>query len=317
MGRPRRILTVFTLATAVVGLLALTGCGEEDTYRQVNLSQKVALAGVRQPSGPSAEQPDREPPLRVAFASILSPAKNIEGYHQLLSYLEGRLGRPVRLVQRMTYAEVNELMRAGQIDMAFVCTLAYVEGNREFGMELLVAPQVRGQTVYYSYLIVPKESPVNSLMGLKGKAFAFSDPLSNTGRLVPTYHLSLLGTTPDDFFSRYVFTYSHDNSIVAVADGLVDAAAVDSLVYDFFATTEPDMIAKTRIIARWGPFGIPPVVVHPGLDPSLKERLRKIFLDIHRKQAGRSTITDLFIDRFVPIQDEAYNSVRRIAAKVR
>jgi phosphonate transport system substrate-binding protein len=217
----------------------------------------------------------------------------------------------------MTYVEINDLLNTGQIDMAFVCTLAYIEGNQEFGMELLVAPQMREQTVYYSYLIVPKESPVRGLINLKGKAFAFSDPLSNSGRLAPTYELFRIGTTPEAFFSRYVFTYSHDNSIVAVADRLVDAAAVDSLVYDSLAITDPDLIAKTRIVTRWGPYGMPPVVVHPGLDRSLKGRLRRLFLNMHRDVEGRGTLNTLFIDRFVPIQDEAYDSIRRMAAKVR
>ncbi len=309
--------TTVALVTAVLGVLSVVGCGEENNYRQVKLDQKIALAGVRQATGRPVAQPHRVSPLRVAIASILSPAKNLESYHHLLAYVERKLGRPVQLVQRMTYAEVNDLMRTGHIDMAFVCSLAYVLGKGEFGMELLVAPQIREGTVYYSYLIVPKENPVRSLADLKGKAFAFSDPLSNTGRLVPTYHLSLMGATPDAFFSRYVFTYSHDNSIVAVADRLVDGAAVDSLVYDFLATTDPDLIAKTKIVARWGPYGIPPVVVHPDLDPALKERLRRLLLDMHRKLGGRSIIKDLFIDRFVPIQDEAYDSIRQVAAQVR
>lgn len=316
MGRFWGTISIF--AVAVLGLLALAGCGEqENPYPKVRLNKKVELAGVRQGDGQALAQPRREPPLRVAIASILSPAKNLESYHDLLAYLERRLERPVELVQRMTYAEVNDLMRTRQIDLAFVCTLAYIEGKREFGMELLVAPQIRDQTVYYSYLIVPKESPARSLMDLRGKAFAFSDPLSNTGRLVPTYQLSLMGTTPDAFFSRYVFTYGHDNSIMAVADRLVDGAAVDSLIYDFMATKDPDFIAKTRIIARWGPYGIPPIVVHPGLDPSLKERLRTVFLDMHRELEGRWVLNDLGIDRFVPIQDEAYDSIRRMVAKVR
>ncbi|MFQ5804020.1 MAG: phosphate/phosphite/phosphonate ABC transporter substrate-binding protein [Candidatus Methylomirabilales bacterium] len=317
MGASQWRRRVCAFATAVVGLLALTGCGQDNPYPQVTLKNKVALAGVRQTAGQSLVQPHRESPLRVAIASILSPAKNLESYHGLLAYLERRLGRPVRLVQRMTYAEVNDLMKTGQIDMAFVCTLAYIEGQQEFGMELLVAPQIRDQTVYYSYLIVPKGSPVRSLTDLKGKAFAFSDPLSNSGRLAPTFQLFRMGTTPDAFFGRTVFTYSHDNSVVAVADRLVDGAAVDSLVYDFLAKTEPDLTDKTRIVARWGPYGIPPVVVPSSLDPSLKERLRQVFLNMHRDVEGRGIINDLFIDRFVLVQDDVYDSVRLMAAKVR
>jgi phosphonate transport system substrate-binding protein len=123
----QRSRSVFAFATAIVGLLALAGCGQDNPYPQVALKKKVALAGVRQAAGQSLAQSHREPPLRVAIASILSPARNLESYHGLLAFLERRLGRPVQLVQRMTYAEVNDLMKTGQIDMAFVCSLPYIE----------------------------------------------------------------------------------------------------------------------------------------------------------------------------------------------
>jgi len=317
VGTGQRRLSLLVIVAALVGFLVLAGCGAEGPYPQVTLQKKVEMPGVRQVSRQGPDSRYREPPLRVAIASILSPAKNFENYHHLLAYLERKLERPVEMVQRMTYAEVSDLMRNRQVDVAFVCTLSYLDGKREFGMELLVAPQIRGQTVYYSYLIVPSGSPVRSIDDLQGKVFAFSDPLSNSGHLAPTYRLSLMGTTPDAFFVRYVFTYSHDNSVVAVADRLVDGAAVDSLVYDYLATKEPGLIAKTRIIDRWGPYGIPPVVVRPGLDSSLKGRLQGLLLNMHREAEGRSILEDLFIDRFVLVRDEAYDAIRRMVAKVR
>ncbi|GAB4444909.1 MAG: hypothetical protein Kow00120_14770 [Anaerolineae bacterium] len=42
-----------------------------------------------------------------------------------------------------------------------------------------------------------------------------------------------LGRAPEAFFARTFFAYSHDDAIRAVAAGLADGAAVDSVVYDF------------------------------------------------------------------------------------
>jgi phosphonate transport system substrate-binding protein len=89
------------------------------------------------------------------------------------------------LIQRGTYAEINELIRTGGADVAFVCGGAHVDGQHEFGMKLLVAPQMRGETMYFSYIIVPRDSNAQSLTNLRGKRFAFSDPLSNSGYLAP------------------------------------------------------------------------------------------------------------------------------------
>ena len=95
-----------------------------------------------------------------------------------------------------------------------------------------------------------KAAPFNWLEDLKGHTFAFTDPDSNTGRLVPLYWLAALHTRPETFFGRSIYTYSHDNSIMAVARGLVDAAAVDGLIWDYYAKKNPAFTSKTRIIKK-------------------------------------------------------------------
>lgn len=280
-------------------------------YPRVSLAESDTAAPTANPNEP------RKLPLRVAIAAVVSPQATLDAYGSLLDYLSARLDRPVHLIQRGTYAEINELIRSGEADLAFVCGGAYVEGQREFGMELLVAPEVRGETTYYSYIIVPRDSPAQSLADLRGHAFAFSDPLSNSGHLAPQWLLYQMNATPGTFFSSTLFTYSHDNSIRAVADHLVEGAAVDSLVYDFTIARDPAYSARTRVIDKAGPFGIPPVVVHPDLEPALKTQLRAVLLDMADDAAGETALNTLMIDRFVALDDSAYDSIRDIAAVLR
>ncbi len=300
-------LSLVTLAA----LLALTasGCQEKPAYKKVRL----ASAGPELVKAPLP----LKVPLRVAIAAVISPKETLNSYQALLDYLGERLGRPVELVQRQTYAEINDLVRAGGVDLAFVCTYAYVEGQKDFGMELLVVPQVRGETMYYSYIIVSRDSEIASIEGLRGRTFAFTDPLSNSGRLSPIYLLAQLGETPDSFFKKYVFTYSHDNSIKAVAEKLVDGAAVDSLVYEYTFAKSPQYSAKTRIIHKSSPYGMPPVVVHPALNKELKTQLRNLFLTMDQDPRGRVILDDLIIDRFVLANDADYDSIRKMVAAVR
>lgn len=131
------------------------------------------------------------------------------------------------------------------------------------------------------------------------------------------YRLALMGETSESFFSRYIFTYSHEHAIKAVADGLVNGAAVDSLIYDYFAVAEPEQLANTKIITRYGPFGGNPVVVPPGLDPALKKRLQELLLTMHQDPAGQQLLAALGIDRFVLPDDAAYDSVREMRRYVR
>jgi phosphonate transport system substrate-binding protein len=249
-------------------------------------------------------------PFKVAVASVISPQGTAESYRPMLNYLSQKLNRPVELVHRSTYAETNALLAAGLVDVAFVCTGAYIVGERTSDMELLVAPEVNGEPAYYSYLIVPIESSARSMEDLRGKVFAFTDPLSNTGRFYPLYLIQQLGTTPELLFSRTFYTYSHDEAIRAVANGLADGAAVDNLIYQYLIAREPDLEGKLRIIQKSPPFGIPPVVVNPNIRPQLRAELQELFLTMADDPDGRRVLDHLDIDRFVLLPDSAYDSVR-------
>lgn len=174
-------------------LVLLAGCSAayaQDDLPFVDLSRRTPLP---------AAAPAKVVPLRLAVAAIISPQGTAESYSKLADYLSQKLGRPVELVQRRTYAEVNDLVAVNAVDLAFVCTSAYVAGHDDFGMELLVAPEVNQKQVYYAVLIVPADSPAQSMADLQHKVFAFTDPMSHTGRAYPTYLLQQLNTTPDEF----------------------------------------------------------------------------------------------------------------------
>ena len=255
-------------------------------------------------------------PLRVAVAAVISPKGTVESYAPLLDYLGQKLNRPVELVQRRTYLEVNDLIERGEVDLAFVCTSAYIVGSNDFGMELLVAPQVQGQTVYHAYLIVPFDSPARDLADLKGKVFAFTDPISLTGRAYPTALVQQLGFSPEAFFSRTFFTYSHDEAIYAVANGLADGASVDSLVFDYALSRDPSLAQKVKVIHQSPPFGIPPVVVNPNLRPQIKADLQALLLEMHQDPAGQAALSAIGIERFVTIDDSAYVAARSLIQEV-
>jgi len=255
-------------------------------------------------------------PLRVAIAAVVSPKGTLESYSPLLKYLEAKLNRPVELIQRRTYLEINDLIEHGEVDLAFVCTSAYVQGHDTFGMELLAAPQVDGKTTYNSLLIVPADSPAQSMDDLRGKVFAFTDPISLTGRVYPTSLLQQLGFTPEEFFARTFFTYSHDEAIRAVASGLADGAAVDSLVYEFAITRDPSLKEKVRVIHTSPDFGIPPVVVSPFTRPQVKAELQSLLLGMADDPAAREALSILSVERFVLIEDGAYDGVRALVGEI-
>ncbi len=289
-------------AMLLVILLFISGCLETEEAAKVNLSNKINDAGVNSDTAG----------LRIGVSAIISPEETLAYYQDMFDYISAKVGVPVTFVQRKTYQEMNDLVRKNSVDAAFVCSLAYVEGHDQFGMELLVIPVVKGEPYYYSYIIVPKGSNINSLEELKGKTFAFSDPLSNSGKLSPDYMIAKSGENPETFFRLTFFTYSHDKSIQAVAEKLVDGAAVDSLVWDYENATDPKFTSRTRIISKSSPFGIPPVVVSKDLDPALKDKLRNTLLHMHEDEKGREILNSIMVDRFTEANDSLYDSIREM-----
>lgn len=303
----RQIRTISLAAVLViviaVGLgLALFG---RPRAPQVDFT-KVSPAGKVTPAAHEL------PVLRVAVSAMISPGITKQYYKELMKLIGTKVGRRVEFIQRKTYGEINDLIEKREVDLAFVCSGPYVLGHAKFGMEIVAVPVVNGGKVYYSYIIAAKNGPVTSFDDLKGRRFAFTDPDSNTGCLVPRFMLAQRGLKPAAFFSETFYTHSHDNSIKAVAAREADGAAVDSLIWEFMNATDPTFTSQTKIILKSPPYGIPPVVVHPALDAALKQNLKKLFLTLHTDATTRPLLHHLRIERFAEGSNKMYKTVREM-----
>ena len=274
--------------------IVITGCKENEKMENRDLTPPKSIS------------------LRFAIGSMVTGSEGAAYYKQLLDYIGEKIGGYVKLVETDTYAEVSNLLKSGEVNVAFVCGRPYVDGHKGFGLELLAVPQVNGKAAYYSYIIVPRDSRVKTFDELRGGVFAFADPGSNTGKLAPTYMLAEINETPDTFFLKYIYTFAHDKSIRMVAEKMVDGAAVDSIVWDFYNKTAPEVTSKTRIILKSPPYGIPPVVVSSGIDPEIKNRLREIFLGLHEDEKSKKILKKMMIDKFVMTSDSQYDSIRKM-----
>jgi phosphate/phosphite/phosphonate ABC transporter binding protein len=243
--------------------------------------------------------------VRFAYASVLSPERSSLVYAHLGSYLSSKMGRPVEIVRRRTYEEVNELFRTGKVDAGLVCSGAFALGQARFGLEALVIPVVDGSTTYRANVIVRRDSGVDSFDDLRDLVFAFSDPLSNSGYRYVAAKLHDQGTTPAEYFSRFLFTYSHDNTIEAVLDGIVQAGSVDSLVWDDLVRTTVAVQRELRVIERSPEFPINPVAVSAEIDPAIRQQLHAILLGMHEDPEGAKILDEMGASRFINPTTEA------------
>jgi phosphonate transport system substrate-binding protein len=254
--------------------------------------------------------------LRLAVAGPGSPQLAADYYSPLIEYLQQRLNLPIQLVARSSYTEINDLVSSGTVHLAFISTYSYILMEQDFGVELFVAPVIDEVADCSSCIIVRKDSGTLTFEGLRGKSFAFTDPLSTTGTLYPKYLLSAVGQTPASFFGSYTFTFGSDNSIRAVAGRLVDGAAVNSLVYNHLLEHSPELVKDIAVIHRSRPFSPNPAVVSKSLDITLKENLRSILITMHESEQGKNILADLGLKRFIPKLETAYDEIRAMAKAV-
>jgi len=299
----------FFSTIVIIIVFFFIGCEKENEYAYVDFSKKINTSKQVQPS-------DSLPKLRVAVAAMISPKETLVYYEELLNYIGHELKYEIELIQRKTYSEINELFPKRMIELAFVCSGPYANGKEKYGFEGIATPIVRGEPYYQSYLIVQKESVYHSLNDLKGKVFAFTDPDSNTGALVPKFWLLQQGKSSDSFFNRTTYTYSHDNSILAVSKGRVDGATVDGHIWEYYNVKIPYLTAQTRVIRKSENFGSPPLVASAFLDPKLKSRIQKIILSMHRSENGRKLLESIMIERFESPQEGWYKNIRTMYTQI-
>lgn len=303
---PYALWQIRILAGLAVTLgLALMACSDGTHVDTVDFSHRIPIDKPNT-SGNDAQS------LRVAVGAMISPQQTFTYYHQLLNYIGQRLDRPIIMVQRKTYGEINRMLGGGQIDLALICAGPYTSGQDQFGFKALAVPMVRDAPYYRSYLIVHRDSAYLKLEDLRGKVFAFTDPESNSGKLVPTYWLQQMDETPETFFKRTIYSFSHDNAILAVAQSLVDGAAVHSQVWEYLQQRNPEQTQQTRVIMTSKQFGNPPMVASRHLDSATQDHIQTVLLQMHQNADGQQILSELMIDQFALPREEWYLPVIEI-----
>jgi phosphonate transport system substrate-binding protein len=250
--------------------------------------------------------------FRFAVASMVSPEATWATYKQLVEYITEHIGGDTSMVLKPSYSEVRQLLEQNTVLAAFVCTGTYMASLATKSLEVLAVPDFKDGMRYRCLLIVRVDSGIDDLQGLRSKTFAFTDPESNTGCIVPTWFLKQQGLDPDTYFNKVLFTKSHDRSIRAVADGVADGAGVDSLIYYSLVRANPDLEQKVRIVWQSEAFGAPPIVVPVNLPGVVKDRLKAILLSMPNNQRGREILDGLDIEHFRTPDANEYDSAYRV-----
>jgi len=252
-------------------------------------------------------------PLRIAAVSTLGLRETFEYYSPFQGYVERKLGTHVELVLRESIKELENLLDQERTTLAIVCPGTYVRNSKTSGLEILAAPQIKGQPSYQSYIIVRNDSAFKELADLRGKRFGFTVPESNGGELSLSYSISQrYGKTPAKYFSNIQNLKSYEEALFLLTRKDVDGVSVDSIMYAYSEKRKKADSPHTRIIFTSPNHGSPPFIVKKGMNAALKENIKKVLLAMHNDPEGKTILEEMGFEKLVVPKKSAYNSVRDV-----
>jgi phosphonate transport system substrate-binding protein len=225
-------------------------------------------------------------------------------------YMEARLGRPVRFVQRGSYREITDLVRQDRLDFAWVCSPPFLR-NRD-RMVLAAVPVHRGKPLYQSYLIVPaSDRSTSGFADLRGKVYAYSDPDSNSGWLAPQAAMRREHIDPSSHFKKTFFTWAHKKVVEAVAVGLAQGGSVDGYIWETLAVLHPELTSKTRVAWKSPWYGFPPIVARRSIHPATLAAMQDLLIGMKDDAEGRGLLKQLNLDGYERGSESLFDGVQQ------
>lgn len=259
--------------------------------------------------------------LRVGFVPAEDAQQVIQNAQPIVDILRQRLGMEVQPFVATDYTGVVEALRVNKLDIAFLTPASYVLAKNEANVRVALKSERKGNPYYYAAIITRADSGIKKLEDLRGKTFAFGDPLSTSAYVFPRKMFHDRGIDPVRDFKQILYSGGHDATVLAVLNGKVDAGATYANSPDSEDTAwmrylkNPDDVKKIRAIAFSEPIPADNLVINGNLDPSIARRVEEIFLELSRDPAGKKMLRDLYqIDGFVTATDKDYDSVRQAFA---
>jgi phosphonate transport system substrate-binding protein len=243
--------------------------------------------------------------------------------------IEAELGVPVKLFAPADYDGVIQGLLGGTIDYAWLGASAFakIHLTDPNAVELKLTKQnVDGSTGYYSIGFARADSGIKSIEDAKGKVFAFADPNSTSGYLVPGAELIATHGKLEDYFAEVKMSGGHEQSIVGVHNGDFDAAVswADGLGnwedgYNsgaFRRAADAGLVDMNNLVEIWRSKLIPegPLVIRTALPQDVKDKVTKLTADLWETNPECAyNVAAGDAKDFVPVDLTAYEGV--IAAR--
>lgn len=261
------------------------------------------------------------PKLVIAVQPTNTPEQLANDAKGMKQFLESKVGSEVEIVFPTTFAGVIEALRFGHAQAAFMsawpASLAQKHAGAEIALaeirEVLVDNKKVEAPYYYSYWVVRKDSPYNSLADLKGKKAALPSQLSTSGYVAPVARMIELGLLPNDgkeadakkFFGDVLYAGGYAQGWEALKQGQVDVTVIAG---DVSESLYREVLSNTRVVEQQGPVPSHAVVFGKNLQEPQRAKLKAALLELNapdKQPLMRKFISGIFVG-FKPTTGEEH-----------
>lgn len=253
--------------------------------------------------------------LTVGFIPAEDSRAMVRQSQAILDIVAKHTGMKIDTFVGSDYNATIEALRAGHVDVALLGPFSYVLATTVAKVEAFgVTVTARSmQPSYRSIIIAGKDSNINSLADLKGKTFAFVDPGSTSGYMVPAAAFVKSGITPEKDFKQVMYSGGHDSTIVSVGSGKVDAGSVADRIYERGCAKGLADCNKLKVVWTSPPIPNDPLLYRSALSDDMKKKVRDAFFSVKNLAFGEMGT----VARFDPATDKDYDPVREIATALK
>jgi len=254
--------------------------------------------------------------LTFALLSTENAAEVGRRWTPIVAQLEKDLGVKVKYTTATDYRGTIEALKFGKAQLGHLGPKSYVEAstNNYANVEPIAQLQLaNGSLGYRSCLIVHADSDIFSPEDTAGKTFAFNDPNSTSGYLVPSaFFMMEMGIDPQKHFAKVIFSGSHEASILAVANKKVEVASTN--LPDVQQLTRENKVPRGGLRVIWVSRLIPndPIVIRRDMPASLRSAVVESLTTMKTRNPEAFKEIGAWLGNFVPADDAKYSVIREL-----
>ena len=266
------------------------------------LAPLSALLGCREAPAPDPDV------LRFGAIPDQSLVQVLGQHEALMGRVCGAARRRCRWVPVDSYDGLVDRLGRGEVDIAYFGAATFAQARQRHGAVPLAMRDVDFR--FTAVILVRKDAPLQGLADLRQRRFAFANRSSTSGHFMLRQRLADERLVPERDFASVRYSADHDAAMRALADGEVDAAGVNAIVFYRRVAAGDPAASSLRVLWQTPPFTDYVWAARPALSAPLRQRLIDAFLDLDiASEADRPALRAEGAGGFLPAFPEDFEEV--------